>query len=99
MGASKCVWERACLGTWAVQRDWITRWSRGAQGDGSRLLRGLGHPDKKLGPNLGGVGTLHLRDKQETDLLSFAFWRVILEAGVEKWQEKPRLSLAPGPSV
>lgn len=57
--------------------------SRGAWGDGSREARGLGHIDKELGPNLDGMGNLHLWDKQEKDLLSFAFWKVILEAGID----------------
>lgn len=49
-------------------------------------MRGLGHPDKELGPNLDRVGNLHLWEKQERDLLGFAIWRVILEAAIEKWE-------------
>lgn len=97
-GVHKVVWERPCLGTRAVQCDWITRWEWGCSGRWAWGVRGLGHPDKELGPNLHRVGNLHLWESRR-HLLGFAFWRVILEVGIEKWLGKFQLSLTPGPSV
>lgn len=83
-GVCKIVWERPCLGTRAVQCDWITRWEWGCSGRWAWGVRGLGHPEKEPGPNLHRVGNLHLWESRR-DLLGFAFWRVILEVGIEKW--------------
>ena len=61
---------------------------RDAQGRRLGRLAGLGHPDKELDSNQEGIGSLRLWDKQERDMLSFAFWRMILEAVIEEWLEE-----------
>lgn len=66
---------------------------RGAQGRRLGRLAGLGHPDKELDSNQEGIGSLYLWDKQERDMLSFAFWRMILEAAIEEWLEGAPLHL------
>lgn len=60
---------------------------RDAQGRRLGRLAGLGRPDKELDSNQEGIRSLRLWDKQERDMLSFTFWRMILEAAIEEWLE------------